>query len=160
MKRLFILFFLPLLFLLGGCFKEKEIILNPSDGITPDQEWAVVKIPYAAFLEKTEYDSEVKSHGRLGDVFLVIGKEFVKKRFFDDESEKTNNLCGCPIVHFTDNKTNWYRVTEFKWLTPWRAGNKAFDEHTILSYEISKKWEKGDETFYPVFNERSLNLHH
>ena len=129
MKRLFILFFLPLLFLLGGCFKEKEIILNPSDGITPDQEWAVVKIPYAAFLEKTEYDSEVKSHGRLGDVFLVIGKEFVKKQFFDDESEKNRKS--------QEELEVWYKF-ENGYLS---ASQVDIYDTKLKAMSASKKWK-------------------
>lgn len=129
MKRLFILFFLPLLFLLGGCFKEKEIILNPSDGITPDQEWAVVKIPYAAFLEKTEYDSEVKSHGRLGDVFLVIGKEFVKKQFFDDESKKNRKS--------QEELELWYKF-ENGYLS---ASQVDIYDTKLKAMSASKKWK-------------------
>ena len=134
MKRLFILFFLPLLFLLGGCFKEKEIILNPSDGITPDQEWAVVKIPYAAFLEKTEYDSEVKSHGRLGDVFLVIGKEFVKKQFFDDESEKKRKS--------QEELELWYKF-ENGYLS---ASQVDIYDTKLKAMSASKKWKADKQT--------------
>ena len=129
MKRLFILFFLPLLFLLGGCFKEKEIILNPSDGITPDQEWAVVKIPYAAFLEKTEYDSEVTSHGRLGAVFLVIGQEFVKKQFFYKKSEKNRKS--------QEELELWYKF-ENGYLS---ASQVDIYDTKLKAMSASKKWK-------------------
>lgn len=129
MKRLFILFFLPLFFLLGGCSKEKAINLNPSDGITPDQEWAVVKIPYAAFLEKTEYNSEVKSHGRSGDVFLVIGKEFVKKQVFDEDSEKNRKN--------QDELELWYKF-ENGYLV---ASQVDVYDTKLKAMSASKKWK-------------------
>jgi UDP-galactopyranose mutase len=78
---------------------------------------------------------------------------------FKDESDKTTNLTGAPVVHFTDSKIAWYRLTEHKWLTPWRTGDKDFDSHTFLTYEFSQKWKKGMETCFPVWNSRSLNLY-
>lgn len=81
MKILSIVFFALISFQLAGCVKERNINLKSEDSmsITPDQHWAVVKVPYAAFLESSEYGSTVKTHARSGDIFLVKGKKFVRK---------------------------------------------------------------------------------
>ena len=49
---------------------------------------AVVVVPYAAFLEKCDYSANVKSHARRGDIFLVTGKEFVKKENQDNTTRQ------------------------------------------------------------------------
>lgn len=74
-----------------------------------------------------------------------------------DESDKANNLSGAPVVHFTDKDIKWYRMTEHKWLTPWRNSND-FKEHTFVSYEFYKEWNIGDESYLLLPNSRSINL--
>ena len=90
MKKIFLLFISASFFLFSGCRKEKPINLDfeASRSITPDQEWAVVVVPYAAFLEKCDYSANVKSHARRGDIFLVTGKEFVKKENQDNTTRR------------------------------------------------------------------------
>lgn len=79
---------------------------------------------------------------------------------FTNESDKTTNLSGTPIVRFCDSTANWYRMTEHKWLTPWRKGQGTeFDNTTFITYEFFKEWKQGDECFFPIFNNRSINLH-
>ena len=77
---------------------------------------------------------------------------------FRDESDKASNLSGVPVVNFTDDNIEWYRMTEHKWLTPWRIGDADFDSHTFVTYELHKEWKPGDEAYYPFPDERSLNL--
>ena len=63
-----------------------------------------------------------------------------------DESANTTNLLGCPVVNYLDKKVKWHKITEFKWLTPWKIGkSKEFDEHTIAIYKYYKEWEIGAE---------------
>lgn len=77
---------------------------------------------------------------------------------FTNESDKTNNLSGAPIVRFCDDQAQWYRMTEHKWLTPWRSGNEEFDNNTYISYEFFKEWKPGEECYFSIYDERSLNL--
>ncbi|WP_407396895.1 hypothetical protein [Treponema sp.] len=90
MKKIFTVFASFVFFFLLGCSKERTIDLNSSDSlsITPDQEWAVIKVPYAAFLQDCDYSSIVRAHARSGDVFLVKGKEFIKKEIEESNSKR------------------------------------------------------------------------
>lgn len=83
-----ILSFFSILFF--ACSKERVIDLNSLDSlsITPDQQWAVVKVPYVSFLENCDYSSTVLTHARGGDIFLVHGKNFVKKQSEVSTSKK------------------------------------------------------------------------
>lgn len=76
---------------------------------------------------------------------------------FRDESDKSTNLSGIPVVHFTDNSIKWYRMTEHKWLTPYRD-SEDFNNHTFISYEFYKDWNPGDESYLLIRDQQSINL--
>lgn len=90
----------------ASCTKERPISLNSADSlsITPDQEWAVIKVPYAAFLEDFDYGAGVKTHARSGDIFLVKGKQFVKKVSDDDASRRRRKS--------VEEFETWYKFEE------------------------------------------------
>lgn len=77
----------------------------------------------------------------------------------NNESDKTVNLTGTPIVNFSSENPNWYRMTEHKWLTPWRIGEEDYNTHTYVTYEYFKEWEPGEECFYPYYTEQSIALY-
>lgn len=77
-----------------------------------------------------------------------------------DESANTTNLLGCPVVNYLDKKVKWNKITEFKWLTPWKIGkSKEFDEHTIAIYKYYKEWEIGAEPMDLIRDNRSIGLY-
>ncbi|WP_318712552.1 hypothetical protein [Treponema sp.] len=106
MKKIFLVLASVLVFFFSGCSKEKTIDLKSSDflSITPDQEWAVIRVPYAAFLEDCDHSARVKTHARSGDVFLVKGKQFVKKSNADENSKRRRKT--------VDEFETWYRFEE------------------------------------------------
>ncbi|MCR5219233.1 hypothetical protein [Treponema sp.] len=71
----------------SSCSKEKpiDISLDNPESINPDLHWALINEPFVAFRNDSDFDSEVSSHGRLGDVEKIIGvfrkKERVWYRF-------------------------------------------------------------------------------
>lgn len=76
---------------------------------------------------------------------------------FRNESKNASNLSGNAITYFSDNETGWFRMTEHKWLTPWR-NSEDFNKNTFVTYELAKEWQKGEETYYPFPDEYSINL--
>lgn len=75
---------------LCGCRRQKSIELNSLDvqNISPDREWAVVTVPYAALRTEADSSSSVSSHARSGDIFLVCGKKYVKAEPAPDDVKK------------------------------------------------------------------------
>ena len=67
--------------LLLSCAKDKteELLLDNSDplALAPDIRWALVDDPYAAFREKTSWDSEAVGYCKQGDYFAILASASV-----------------------------------------------------------------------------------
>lgn len=72
---------------------------------------------------------------------------------FETETLDTTNYQGNAVVNYTDAETPYTRIIEHK---HFEYGTQA---KTIITKEYSKTWEKGDEPFYPVNNERNNSLY-
>ena len=72
---------------------------------------------------------------------------------FDTEVLDTDNFQGNAAVNFTDEETPWTRIIEHKFF--------EFGEQpkTVISREYSSEWEKGDEPYYPVNDEKNGKLY-
>lgn len=72
---------------------------------------------------------------------------------FETETLDMENYQGNAVVNYTDSKTPYTRIIEHK---HFEFGTQA---KTIITKEHSKTWEKGDEPYYPVNNDRNNNLY-
>ena len=72
---------------------------------------------------------------------------------FENETLDMENYQGNAVVNYTDAETPYTRIIEHK---HFEFGNQA---KTIITKEHSKTWEKGDEPYYPVNNDRNNNLY-
>lgn len=72
---------------------------------------------------------------------------------FETELLDTDNYQGNAVVNYTDAKTPYTRIIEHK---HFEFGTQP---KTIITKEYSKTWEKGDEPYYPVNNDRNNNLY-
>ena len=67
---------------LVGCLRRDGAVYTFDDGtplaVSPEVEWAVVSVPYAACYEETDYASAVTTHCRRGEVLVVQGRRTVK----------------------------------------------------------------------------------
>ena len=72
---------------------------------------------------------------------------------FETEVLDTDNFQGNAAVNFTDEETPWTRIIEHKFF--------EFGEQpkTVISREYSSEWEKGDEPYYPVNDEKNGKLY-
>lgn len=77
-----------------------------------------------------------------------------------DESIRGNYIYGCPVINVSNMKgyDDTYRITEHKWFTPERIGDRVFDTHNIITYERYKKWEPGDLTLYAIIDSDQVEL--
>ena len=72
---------------------------------------------------------------------------------FENEILDMENYQGNAVVNYTDAETPYTRIIEHK---HFEFGNQA---KTIITKEHSKTWEKGDEPYYPVNNDRNNHLY-
>ena len=72
---------------------------------------------------------------------------------FENEILDMENYQGNAVVNYTDDETPYTRIIEHK---HFEFGNQ---EKTIITKEHSKTWEKGDEPYYPVNNDRNNHLY-
>ena len=76
-----------------------------------------------------------------------------------------NDILDCPnyqgnaVVNYTDAETPWTRIIEHKWF---EFGKNEYGKDlpkTVISKEYSSEWNKGEEPYYPVNDERNLYLY-
>ena len=72
---------------------------------------------------------------------------------FESEIVDMENYQGNAVVNYTDADTPYTRIIEHK---HFEFGSQA---KTIITKEHSKTWEKGDEPYYPVNNDRNNHLY-
>ena len=77
MKRKFFLIFLFFCFVFSGCRKSSVIVFDDSDplALMPDVKWALIVNPYVGFQKEANWDSDVISHARKGEIFQIVGKK-------------------------------------------------------------------------------------
>lgn len=68
---------------------------------------------------------------------------------FETEFKKVSNYQGNAVVNYTDSETPYTRIIEHKHF------EFGTGENTFITKEYSKEWEKGDEPYYPVLDEKN-----
>ena len=92
---------------LCSCVRQRKIELDPQDAlnIAPDQQWAVVTVPYVSFLKEPDPSSEIVSHARSADIFAIIGQCRVPVPQQEDESNRRRK--NSPLEYST-----WYKFDQ------------------------------------------------
>lgn len=72
---------------------------------------------------------------------------------FETEELDTDNYQGNAVVNYTDREVPYTRIIEHK---HFEFGKQPT---TIISREYSSEWQKGDEPYYPVNNEKNNALY-
>lgn len=72
---------------------------------------------------------------------------------FETELLNMDNYQGNAVVNYTDSETPYTRIIEHK---HFEFGTQ---DKTVITKEYPKTWEKGDEPYYPVNNERNNKLY-
>lgn len=82
-----------------------------------------------------------------------LGKLEYRSLRFETEVINVSNYQGNAVVNYTDSVTPYTRIIEHK---HFEFGDQ---EKTIITKEYSKKWESGDEPYYPVNDEKNNHLY-
>lgn len=111
-----------------------------------------------------DYLEEKETLGALADKVVYTGAidayfgyklgvlEYRSVRFETEVLDKPN-FQGNAAVNYTDAKTPWTRIIEHKWF---EFGTQP---KTVISREYSSEWKVGDEPYYPVNDEKNMNLY-
>ena len=92
---------------LCSCVRQRKIELDPQDAlnIAPDQQWAVVTVPYVSFLKEPDTSSDIVAHARSADIFPIIGQCRVALPVQEDEGKRRRK--SSPLEYST-----WYKFDQ------------------------------------------------
>ena len=109
------------------------------------------------FVNKEQYLKDfpkIVFTGMIDEFFdYKLGELEYRSLRFENETLDMENYQGNAVVNYTDADTPYTRIIEHK---HFEFGNQ---EKTIITKEHSKTWEKGDEPYYPVNNDRNNHLY-
>lgn len=78
---------------------------------------------------------------------------------FETESLETDNYQGNAVVNYTSKEVPFTRIIEHKWFEFGKDSANNDISGTVITREYSKEWNKGDEPYYPVNDERNKDLY-
>ena len=109
------------------------------------------------FVNKEQYLKDfpkIVFTGMIDEFFdYKLGELEYRSLCFENETLDMENYQGNAVVNYTDADTPYTRIIEHK---HFEFGNQ---EKTIITKEHSKTWEKGDEPYYPINNDRNNHLY-
>ncbi|HEV9943888.1 TPA: UDP-galactopyranose mutase [Streptococcus pneumoniae] len=109
------------------------------------------------FVNKEQYLKDfpkIVFTGMIDEFFdYKLGELEYRSLRFENETLDMENYQGNAVVNYTDAETPYIRIIEHK---HFEFGSQA---KTIITKEHSKTWEKGDEPYYPVNNDRNNHLY-
>jgi len=131
----------------------------PSDGYTKmferilDHERITVQLNSDYLGEKHRYDGLAKTIVYTGPIDRYFnycyGDLNYRSLRWETKVIDSDNYQGCAVMNFTDEETPHTRSIEHKWFNP--RGQKK----TVISKEFPKKYARGEEPFYPCYDEES-----
>ena len=78
---------------------------------------------------------------------------------FENEILDIPNFQGTALINYTDKETPWTRIIEHKWFEFGKDENGIDLPKTVISKEFSKEWNKEEEPYYPINDEKNNALY-
>ncbi|WP_314319839.1 UDP-galactopyranose mutase [Paucilactobacillus nenjiangensis] len=124
-----------------------------------DNKLIDVKTGVDFFAKKDEYlqqFSKVVFTGMIDQFFnYELGELEYRSLKFETEVLDTDNFQGNAVVNYTDAETPYTRIIEHKHFE-FGKGDKG---KTIITKEYPADWQRGDEPYYPINNEKNNELY-
>lgn len=144
---------------IGGYTQIVEKMLEGSDIRLNTDYFELVK-RYETENGKKDYGcglaEKVVYTGMIDEFFeYVYGELEYRSLRFESETADTDNYQGVAVVNYTGAEVPFTRIIEHKHFEP----GAAHVDNTIITREYPKTWEKGDEPYYPVNNDRNNELY-
>lgn len=117
-----------------------EVILNT--------DYLEDKIKWDAIADKVIYTGPIDSY-----FDYKLGVLQYRSTYFESEILDVENFQGNAVVNYTDKETPYTRIIEHK---HFEFGTQP---KTVISYEYSKEWNRGDEPYYPINDHRNSELY-
>ena len=132
---------------IGGYTKMVEKMLKGVE-VRLNEDFLKNKEQYLSQAQKIIYT------GAIDEYFdYVYGALEYRSVRFETQVYNTDNYQGNAVINYTDKDVPYTRVIEHK---HFEFGKQP---KTVVSREYSKKWEKGDEPYYPVNDEKNSMLY-
>jgi UDP-galactopyranose mutase len=116
-----------------------------------------VKLNSDYFLEREYFDSIAKKVVFTGMIDEYFNYEFGQLEYrslrFENEILDIENYQGNAVVNYTDADTPFTRIIEHK---HFEFGTQP---KTVITKEYPAKWERGDEPYYPVNDDKNTELY-
>lgn len=109
------------------------------------------------YLKNREQFSELAEHiiytGPIDEYFgYCYGKLEYRSLRFETERLDADNYQGNAVINYTEREIPFTRIIEHKHFDPVETS------HTVITREYPSEWKEGDEPYYPVNDERNMNL--
>lgn len=78
---------------------------------------------------------------------------------FETEVLGMPNFQGNAVINYTDAETPWTRIIEHKWFEFGKDEQGNDLAKTVISREYSSEWQLRDEPYYPVNDEKNVELY-
>lgn len=118
-----------------------------------------VKVNTDFFENKEGYlasDNKIIFTGMIDQFFdYKLGELEYRSLRFDTEILDQDNYQGNAVVNYTDSETPFTRIIEHKHFEMGK-GNK---NKTVITHEYPKKWNRGDEPYYPINDKKNKELY-
>lgn len=109
------------------------------------------------FSDKEAYDAMASKIVFTGQIDQYYDYKFGVLEYravrFETEVLECDNFQGNAVVNYTERQVPYTRIIEHK---HFEFGNQ---EKTVISKEYSSEWEKGEEPYYPINNQRNNELY-
>ena len=138
---------------MGGYTK---IIANLLEGIEVqlNTDYLKEKKRLDAMAEKVVYTGPIDAYFD----FCLGTLEYRSVRFETELLDKPN-FQGNAAVNYTDRETPWTRIIEHKWFEFGKDDEGNDLPKTVISREYSSEWKLGDEPYYPVNDEKNIQMY-
>ena len=137
----------------GGYTKLVENLLEGID-VKLNEDYLKNKQYYNSISDKIVYTGAIDAY-----FDYKFGQLEYRTVFFEEELLDIPNFQGCAMVNYTDKEIPWTRIIEHKWFMFGKNETGKDLPKTVISKEFSKEWNKNDEPYYPVNDEKNNNLY-
>lgn len=80
--------------------------------------------------------------------------EYRSLEFTNERLDSVDNYQGVAVVNYTEYEIPFTRIIEHKHF------EQTNSQHTIITKEYPKEWELGDEPYYPINNDKNMEIYH